>query len=237
MKPRYAAYKKQILNTLLYPMNYIIERSNRRSITLSLKPDGTITVKAPHLVPKIILDQFVSKHKDWIDKRKEKIAKAPQRKTGNYSEGDTFFYLGKEISLTYGNFTNISVKEDSLRVPIGLKFRVKKELESWYILQGKNVITKQVEKFASEMNTTYTSLLFSDTKSKWGSCSHDNKLQFSWRLIMAPVLVMNYVIIHELAHTTEKNHSRNFWKIVETYNPSYRQSRKWLNENGHTLTF
>jgi len=141
------------------------------------------------------------------------------------------------VKLKLGPYTEIAVSNDELLFPIALQFRAQKELRAWYIKQGRELITKQLEKYALEMGASYTDLTFSDTKSKWGSCSHDNRLQFSWRLIMAPVLVMNYVIIHELAHTTEKNHSRDFWKIVEKYTPSYRQSRKWLRDHGHTLVF
>lgn len=217
--------------------SYTIERSHRRTISLSIKPDGSIVIKAPHLVPKLIIDQFVSKNQDWIDRRLDKLAASPVKRTGTYSDGDIFLYLGKEVRLRFGNYTAIKVVGDELQFPIGLQFRIKKELEAWYVSQGKTLITKQLEKYAREMDAEYTALMFSDTRSKWGSCSHDNRLQFSWRLIMAPILVMNYVIVHELTHTTEKNHSRDFWKRVEKYNPSYRQSRKWLKDHGHTLVF
>ncbi len=73
------------------------------------------------------------------------------------------------------------------------------------------------------------------TKSQWGSCTHDNKLQFSWRLIMTPITVLNYVVIHELAHTTQKNHSRAFWDVVRRHCPSYNRQRKWLKEHGNSL--
>lgn len=218
-------------------MNYTIERSRRRTITLSIRPDGTVLVKAPYLIPRLVIDQFVEKHHDWIEKRLERISEHTKKRKAGYDEGATFLYLGKIVRLTYGKYPNIAVVGDELRFPVGLRFRVKKELEAWYIAEGKRLITKQLEKYAEEMQVTYNALLFSDTRSKWGSCTHDNRLQFSWRLIMAPILVMNYVIVHELAHTTEKNHSRDFWKRVERFNPSYRQSRKWLKEYGHTLVF
>lgn len=218
-------------------MDYTLERSHRRTITLSLKPDGKLIVKAPHLVPKLFIDQFVQKHADWVEKKRATITKTPLKHSGKYLEGDTFYYQGKQVTLTYGAYPSLRVVGDILQVPVGLSFRIKKELESWYIAQGKIAITKQLTKFAQEMETSYTSLSFSDTKSKWGSCSHLNELQFNWRLIMAPTLVLNYVVIHELAHTIHKNHSHDFWRLVEKHNPSFRQNRKWLKENGHSLVF
>jgi predicted metal-dependent hydrolase len=124
---------------------------------------------------------------------------------------------------------------DMILFPKAAVFRVQKELTAWYIRQAREIISQQVEFYAKRMNASYTDLTFSDTKSQWGRCTHENKLQFSWRLVMAPLLVINYVVVHELVHTIEKNHSRSFWSKVRFHNPSYRQQIKWLAANGHAL--
>jgi predicted metal-dependent hydrolase len=217
--------------------NIKIEKSRRRSMTLTITPDRTVLVKAPLLTPKFVIDRFITKHIEWIEKRLAKLATVPPAGTRTYTDGDIFLYLGKPVTMRLGPFTEISVNGSELHFPKALQFRAKKELEAWFVRQGKALITKQVAQYAMEMQVEYVDILFSDTKSKWGHCTHDNRLQFNWRLIMAPILVLNYVIVHELAHTTEKNHSRDFWRQVEKYNPSYRQSRKWLSENGHSLVF
>ena len=131
--------------------------------------------------------------------------------------------------------SRIEIAEGKLFYPQAIKFRIKKEIEQWYIAQAKEIITREVKRYAKEMNTTYTDLTFSDTKSQWGRCTHDNRLQFSWRLVMTPLLVLRYVVVHELAHTFEKNHSYLFWSKVRSVNPSYKQQIKWLKENGNTL--
>jgi predicted metal-dependent hydrolase len=218
-----------------YPIR--IEKSRRRSLALFITPDRTVLVKAPLLTPKFIIDQFVAKHTDWIEKRLAKLQSVPLRGTRQYTDGETLLFLGKQYRIRTGPFTNIAFRGDALLFPKALQFRAEKELHTWYKKMAENFITQQVEKFAREMEAEYKEITFSDTKSRWGSCSHDNRLQFNWRLVMAPVLVVNYVIVHELAHTSEKNHSRDFWRRVEKYNPSYRQSRKWLSESGHTLVF
>ncbi|SRR5258708_5002117 len=144
-------------------------------------------------------------------------------------------YLGKQHMVQIGNYPVISVLDDKLLFPQFLHFRMQKELLAWYIQQAREVITRQIELNAAQMKANYTSITFSDTKSRWGACSHENALQFNWRLIMAPLLVLNYVVVHELAHTQEKNHSMHFWHRVSVMNPSYRQQRKWLKQYGHTL--
>ncbi len=208
----------------------IIERSWRRSISLHIESDGTLMVRAPHLVPDRDIQRFILSHSDWIEKHRSRITKARSIK-----KTDEYLFLGKVLQFTVGNYTSVSVKENKLLFPQALLFRREKEITSWYLTQARQIITKQTEKFAEEMGADFKEITFSDTKSQWGRCTRDNRLQFSWRLVMAPILVLNYVVIHELAHTTEKNHSRAFWAKVRQFTPSYRQQLKWLKENGSTL--
>lgn len=208
-----------------------IVRSHRRSLALQIERDGTVIVKAPHLIPKRFIDQFVLEHQGWIDKHSQKIVTA----RSNRSENE-YLYLGNKLIFTPGNYTEITVKGDKLLFPQSLLFRKNKELTNWYIREARRVITQQVEKYAGIMKTEYKEITFSDTRSQWGRCTSDNRLQFSWRLIMSPLLVLNYVVIHELAHTMEKNHSQLFWMKVRNSNPSYRQQIKWLKDNGASLT-
>jgi predicted metal-dependent hydrolase len=215
-------------------MDTKIIKSKRRSISLQILPDHTLVVKAPFLMPDFMIKKFINDHTDWVEKQKQRMAKKVISER-RYLDGETFLFLGKEYKLKIGNYKEIRLSEDFLLFPNFLEFRIKKELSNWYINQAKEIITTQVNKYAQEMGTEFTSLSFSDTRSKWGSCTHDNKLQFSWRLVMAPILVLNYVVIHELAHTKEKNHSRSFWSKVRLFNPSYKQQIKWLHTHGNTL--
>lgn len=213
---------------------YKLIRSNRRTMALQILPNATLVVKAPFFLPKSQIDKFVERHMDWI-KKKSEVVKQRKTKERGYKEGEEFLYLGKSYRLKIGSYKEIEFKNGNLLFPNFLLFRIKKELDAWYINQAKKFITEQLNYYAEEMKTEYRGLTFSDTHSKWGSCTHDNRLQFSWRLIMAPILVINYVIIHELAHTFEKNHSRAFWSKVRLYNPSYKQQIKWLKSNGNSL--
>lgn len=211
-----------------------ITRASRKSLSLQVLSDGTIEIRAPKLMPKFFINRFIQKNSDWIEKRLS-VAKQNAPKVRKFTNGEKFIYLGKEYSLQIGNYTSIKIYEDKLLLPAGLLFRAKKELENWYIKQAKEVIIHHLNQYAKEMNTSFVSVSFSDTKSKWGSCTHDNRLQFNYRLIMAPLLVLRYVVIHELAHTLEKNHARSFWSKVSRFNPSYKEQIKWLKKNGDSL--
>lgn len=212
----------------------IIQRSFRRSISLHVTRDGDFVVKAPHFAPQFVIDTFIHEKEDWILQTLEKVGrkKSPIKK---YAEGELFYFLGEQRALSFYNGIEIKVKDKQLLFPKAIQFRVKKELEMWLGNAARELITQRVVYHNEKMATHFTGLLFSDTKSKWGTCFPDNSLQFNIRLIMAPLLVIDYVVIHELAHTTEKNHSAAFWRRVGRFTPAYRQHRKWLNEHGHVL--
>jgi predicted metal-dependent hydrolase len=212
-----------------------VVRSLRKTLTLHVLPDKSLLIKAPFFTSQRDIDNFVRKNEDWIEKRLQMLQSTHRTEARKFKTGEVFLYLGESLMLYIGNYTSIAVKGEKLLFPQFLVFRIEKELGEWYISQAKKIITEQTEYFARQMKTSYKSIMFSDTKSKWGSCTSDNRLQFSWRLVMAPLLVINYVVIHELAHTIEKNHSLRFWNLVRSQSPSYKQQRKWLKENGHSM--
>lgn len=152
-----------------------------------------------------------------------------------YKNDSELYYLGNTYTLLITNIPEIRVHENQILFPLGAQFRIKKELAIWYKQQAREVITRRLVHHAGKMHKTYAGLRFSDTSSKWGSCFHDNSLQFNWRLIMAPLPILDYVVIHELAHTEHKNHGSDFWKEVSKYTPAYRQHKKWLNEQSEMI--
>lgn len=212
-----------------------IIRSYRKTIALHVKNPDEVIVKAPLFMPDFFIKRFINKNLDWIKEKTNLLSQQQDIKKISYREGGNILYLGNEYNIIFVDNTEIRLKEDKILLPFVAKFRLEKELDIWFVKQARDIITKQVEYYADLMKARYTDLKFSDTKSQWGRCTHDNKLQFSWRLIMGPLLVINYVVVHELAHTFHKNHSRAFWNKVRLHNPSYRQQIKWLKENGHSL--
>jgi len=180
------------------------------------------------------IKRFLSEKREWIDKYVEMAKKTKPLKRQTYQDGDEFMYLGKLYPLRFGRTQSITVT-DTINIPSAIAFRVRKELADWYLGQAKTIITERVTHYSKVMNVEFVSIKFSDTSSKWGSCTHDNRLQFNWRLIMAPVLIIDYVVVHELAHTLHKNHSRKFWLEVARYKPAYKQYIKWLRDNARTL--
>lgn len=215
------------------PEPHII-RSRRNSLTLHVGMDGKVIVKAPLFVPNFVIKKFVTEKEAWIQKSLVKIEeRKPVKKL--YKEGEMFLFLGKQYPLKFTDTIYVQLKNNALYLPKASIFRAQKELNAWYLKQAKEIITKRLAFHAKRMHTQYKDLLFSDTKSKWGTCFPDNSLQFNFRLVMAPLMVLDYVVIHELAHTTEKGHGNAFWRRVRLFTPAYKQHRKWLEEHAHLL--
>ncbi|MBO5095030.1 MAG: M48 family metallopeptidase [Lachnospiraceae bacterium] len=108
-------------------------------------------------------------------------------------------------------------------------------LEARYRKAAREYITARVAYYEPIIGVTHTRLSIRDQKTRWGSCSSRGGLNFNWRLMLAPPRVLDYVVVHELCHRKEMNHSKAFWHAVETVLPDYRELRKWLRENGNTL--
>lgn len=111
-----------------------------------------------------------------------------------------------------------------------------RRLEAPYRQAAKEYIPKRVAYYAELLDITYATISIRDQKTRWGSCSSKGNLSFSWRLILAPPKVLDYVVVHELCHRKEMNHSPRFWALVESMIPDYKTHRKWLKENGEKLT-
>ncbi len=210
-------------------IDFTIIRSRRRSLVIQITPGKEIIVKAPLLTPQFIIKRFVNDKRKWIEKQ---TAHMQKQKAKQYIEGEEFLYLGNIYKLHIGNYKHISIASgNKLNFPNFLMFRAEKTLTSWYIKQAKEIITERTKHYSNVMHAEYKNITFSDTKSKWGTCDPDNSLQFNWRLIMAPITVIDYVVVHELVHTWEKNHKQAFWTKVRLYKPAYKQYIKWLKYN------
>jgi predicted metal-dependent hydrolase len=108
--------------------------------------------------------------------------------------------------------------------------------KKWYQKQARAVISKRVDEIAKKYGFSYKQIRITSARTRWGSCSTRGSINFSWRLVMAPIDVIDYVVLHELVHTRIHNHSREFWAKVASIDPDYKQKRLWLKKNGHQLT-
>ena len=146
-------------------------------------------------------------------------------------DGYTFLLLGEnyEIRLTDTRYIRLNVKESALYLP---EKNARKRLVLWLKENAKRIFTQASLETAKRMGVTVQSVEISSARTRWGSCSRDNRIRYSFRLLYTPKEMVEYVIVHELAHVKHKNHSPAFWREVEKYVPDYKARRKWLKEHG-----
>lgn len=219
-------------------LNYTTKYSDKRkTLGLVVERDKSVVVLAPTGTSREVLDAFVEKKKFWLF---EKINYSP--KFGE-PKPETPFTSGKAISYLGKNYKLDVVKEAVDGIAFQGKFliaehnlqRGKAILEQWYKQKAKEKITPLVERFARQLGVEYNDILISDLKYRWGSCTLKGNLNFNWRLIKAPQFVINYVVIHELAHLLELNHSERFWNIVRVQMPNYLEAKEWLKGSGEFI--
>lgn len=209
-----------------------IVRSKKSSISIRIMPDGTVKVSAPHLMPKWFINRFIKSKEEWILKHQQ-IIKARLQERGST---DGYLYLGKRYQLELGkNQKELVELRDKLYLGSPNKRYVKTYLTSWYKQQARKVIVERVYHYARLAGLEFKSIQITSAETRWGSCSSEKSLNFNWKLIMAPIEVIDYVVAHELAHLTELNHSRDFWETVRKMYPLYREHRTWLKRHGDML--
>ncbi len=213
---------------------YTVIRQRRRTIALYINPNGTLTIKAPIFTPDFFINRFVKDKQDWIEKHISRVKQYPQLEEKQFIDGEQFMFLGKNYPLQIVHSESIELT-DKLLFPFKNKRSIKKRIIEWYKEQALETVSKRVEKYAAIMKANYRSIELSNAKKRWGACSHIDELTFNWRLIMAPLESMDYVVIHELAHTIEKNHSKQFWAIVQKFCPDYKIRRRWLTVHGNAM--
>ncbi len=213
-------------------------RTRRKTIALIVRRDGSLVVRAPLRTTDETIRLLVEKKAGWITSRQE-LARSSYRqlKPKKYLSGEEFWYLGTLYPLEI---------IDRLRPPLELdgSFRLSRSalpkaaavFERWYRQQAFQVLSERAQAIASRHGFSYKRIRISSARTRWGSCSSRGTLSFTWRLVMAPLPVIDYVVVHELVHLQLKNHSREFWRRVGTLMPDYKQEMEWLEANGDLLS-
>ena len=210
-------------------------RSKRKSIAIIVQVDGKLVVRAPLRISETRIRQFIHTKTDWILAQQKKAASL-QVPVREFKDGEIFLFLGRKIPLKRIDQQNVPLKlEKCFLLSSSDQEHAAKVFTRWYQKQARQVITSRVQIFAVKHGLSYTRIRLSSARTRWGSCSSQGTLSFTWRLVMAPPEVIDYVVIHELVHLEIKDHSNAFWAKVQEYLPDYKKKRLWLKANGHQL--
>lgn len=177
--------------------NMNVIRSNRKSISIEIRQDATILVRAPYQMQNAEINRFIKEKENWITKH---LKKAEDRQ--------------REMR----DIQKFSVQEIQKLTDLALK-----------------IIPVKVKYFAGVMNVNYGRITIRNQKTRWGSCSAKRNLNFNCLLMLAPDEVVDYVVVHELCHLIEMNHSKKFWAQVEQVMPDYKKHKQWLKDYGNEI--
>ena len=216
-----------------------IIRSKRKTVAIVVEPDGQLIVRAPKRAGKRLIQAMVNEREEWI-KSKQAEARAEYLRTipKKFKQGEEFFFMGKAYPL---------MLVDRRRPPLVLNGhfelsrnahkRAEEVFVEWYRNQARQLITNRVEEIAYDHSFHYQRIRITSARTRWGSCNSRGGLNFTWRLVMTPLPIIDYVVLHELVHTEIQNHSSDFWNRMEVEMPECKQRRKWLKENGYIFQF
>lgn len=200
----------------------LIVRYHPRQKSLSLTlPQATTLTQGLH---------FINEKREWI------LQQVMQYSNNNsFVSGQEIPVLGKNIKLEHVGGRGVVTEQDSaLQVHGDIEF-MERRIQKWLIQKLKSEIIPLAEGFSNQLKVKTGNITLRDTSSRWGSCSSDGNLSFSWRLVFAPYEVLTYVVAHEVAHIREHNHSPNFWALVAQICPEFKNSQNWLKRNGKSL--
>ena len=222
-------------------------RSRRKSISLMIEPDGQLLVRAPLWLPQADIQRFVDEHAAWVKEKRSYLEAHPQPVKHRFNSGEVFYFLGQPVRLE-------RIKQPASRQPLRFlpaaegtqavfklaapnQARAAELLIAWYKAQTRQICTQRVTAFASQYGFEYAHLRISSARTRWGSCSSRGTLSLTWRLVCLPPEMIDYVILHELVHTIERNHGAKFWERLQTLQPDCKERRAWIKKYGPSLIF
>ncbi|MBH5320467.1 M48 family metallopeptidase [Paenibacillus sp. GSMTC-2017] len=207
-------------------IEFHVEYGSRKKISIQINSTGLITVKVPNGTSDEVVMNAVKQHGQAILKQMDAIEKTREApKIKEYEDQGKFLHLGKYYML-HELIETTDLTEEEL----------KRDLKKFYFLSCKKVIAERIKIYQKQLKVKPKTIEIVESRTKWGTCSSDKELTFNYRLAMAPIDVIDYVVIHELCHLTHMNHDRSFWRRVGSIMPNYKEKEEFLGRYGQAMT-
>ncbi len=206
-------------------MNIVVVRSRRKTLSLTVTPNGEILVRAPYQLKEDEVYRFLAKHQTWIEKRIKKIQETKLK----LADGQNITLFGREYLITAGK---TAIKNGSLYLP---EQNREGALTALLKRLARKDMALRTAALAQKYCFQYTAVKISSARKRWGSCNTEGSISYSFRIAFLPDELIDYVVIHELCHTQFFNHSKQFWQKVQSVLPDYQKRRKLLKEYGYLM--
>jgi hypothetical protein len=221
---------------------YVLKRSSRaKRVRLEVRQHSGLAVVVPRSYPLQDVDNLLRDKQSWILRHLAGAGRAAPPAAGDIGGGDLIPYLGRDLRVIDcqgdGRRPRVTLTPDGLLISGASDGRRLESLvEQWYRSQALQFVQPRVDSLTARWGLDYGRIIIRGQKTRWGSCSHRRTLSFNWRLMMVPEPVAEYVIVHEVAHLREMNHTHRFWKLVAEECPRWREHRRWLTGHGEWLS-
>jgi predicted metal-dependent hydrolase len=221
-------------------LEYKVVRSRkRRKLTITVERDRAIVVHAPETASDEAVHHVVESKRQWLLQKlrhSQKYRERPHPPGKEVVNGESALYLGRDYRIEIADTASGEVEFSGIFVvPASHQSNRRKVLRDWYMARARQEILSRVARRARELGVEFKSAKVVDNRYRWGSCTINDNVNFNWRLIKAPIFVIDYVIVHELAHLIEPNHTARFWGIVRAAIPTTEKAKAWLKEHGQVL--
>ncbi len=213
-------------------------RLSRRAkwMRIQIRPDTGVVVTAPLSAGSDEIQVFLARHKRWIARQLSRFSQTHQRIPKRWPYGQTLPYRGQEFAVEIQAGRPARVLQEGNQISVLLVRptieNARRLLRRWYVQEALRVLGETVKRWAPALGVDWKRVGVGNQRSRWGSCSAAGTLRFNYRLVMAPPEILDYVVVHELAHRKELNHSSRFWGLVERHVPDYKTARRWLTTDG-----
>jgi len=218
-------------------IEYKIKYSKRKTLNISVERDRSVIVRAPKNLSLDKIEEIVQSKRGWIkDKINHTQKYTIDLRAKEFVSGETLLYLGR-------NYQLLVIDEEFEGVKFNHNFVISKSnqenanrlFKEWYLTKALEKIEPLAKKYATNLGVSYNKCKISEMRYRWASCTPQNNILFNWRIIKAPLYVLEYLVAHELAHLIETNHTPKFWNIVSIQVPNYEKAKSWLREKGELL--
>jgi predicted metal-dependent hydrolase len=230
---------------------YRLQRSDRRkSIAIRVLSQAEVLVYAPQALDEARIHEIVQRKSSWIIRRLERISSVrkafPERE---FVSGEQILYLGRTLRLSVRQNSRVPLNSPVLDgkrlvVSVGRDLSGKERAEAvacrlreWYLENAGKVIRERAKRYGRLLGCKPREVIVKEQKSRWGSCSTTGAIRFNWRIVMAPLSVLDFVVVHEMCHLLVKDHSKEFWRQVSLIFFDYKERREWLKQHAYWLKF
>ncbi|MDS1008728.1 M48 family metallopeptidase [Clostridium sporogenes] len=217
---------------------YNLKTKKRKTISIKIGKEFVIEVTAPLRTNEYTIEQLLKKEEKWIIKKIKKL-KEVEDFHGYYYLGQLYYLEIKEVKSLYfklevnNNKFIIYINSDILKD--NREVIIKDNLEKFYKKQAIDVLKERTDYYSNILKVAPKNIVIKNQKTLWGSCSSKGNINYNYKIVMAPLEILDYIVVHELCHLVYMNHSKDFWDLVESIIPDWKKRRNWLKENGYKL--